>query len=583
MKKILLLPGESSSHSPSTLCLRSDLLSAYLHASSLSSAPPLYASLSHSSPLSSDLTSTSSLSPVSLPSALDVTSSENYQRKPGQMANLGPATLTCLDSRGSPGQRTPFAPPSGEELLLPQPPQQTSPMAGLGGSGKPLLRSPRAGSDGSRKASATATAMRPALPATEARETFATFGKGPLLQPPQTSPMGGLGGSSKPPRTSPRAGWGGLRKASTTATRPASPESEAREATTASWPVFSVPTVVPPLTVTAQTSSATTAKGTTQPLAAANVTALVRPTGVRRAVVPPAIHGWNALPHPGTAALASLVAAAALPAPSRGYWLLLRHPCLAPKTLHQCQCVLELFPFKGNPLIIRHGHVLSRTEGGNEGTSHERKFLVWVLVTTSEERESLVCGTKCVKQSSLKHLTLKTAFLVSLASGRRCSEVHALSGLPSDVAFEPNGSMSLRFLPDFLAKNQLPGSPSPVICIKSLSSIIAPDDEDRLLCPVRALQAYKKRTESFRSKQRRLLLSWNENYKDDIRRSTISRWLREVITASYARLRSELSVFSPKPHEIRAWASSLAFASNISLSSLMDAAYWRSPGTFIHF
>ena len=40
VKKISSLPGESPSHSPPTLCLRSDLLSASLHASSLSSAPP---------------------------------------------------------------------------------------------------------------------------------------------------------------------------------------------------------------------------------------------------------------------------------------------------------------------------------------------------------------------------------------------------------------------------------------------------------------------------------------------------------------------------------------------------------------
>ena len=35
-----------------------------------------------------------------------------------------------------------------------------------------------------------------------------------------------------------------------------------------------------------------------------------------------------------------------------------------------------------------------------------------------------------LKQSSLKHLTLKTTFLVCLASGRRCSEVHALKWAP---------------------------------------------------------------------------------------------------------------------------------------------------------
>ena len=90
--------------------------------------------------------------------------------------------------------------------------------------------------------------------------------------------------------------------------------------------------------------------------------------------------------------------------------------------------------------------------------------------------------------------------------------MHALSGLPSDMTFEPDGSMSLHFLPDFLAENQLPGFPSPVIPIKSLSSISAPDDEDHLLCPVRALRANGKCTESFYSKEHRLLLSWNENY-----------------------------------------------------------------------
>ena len=133
-----------------------------------------------------------------------------------------------------------------------------------------------------------------------------------------------------------------------------------------------------------------------------------------------------------------------------------------------------------------------------------------------------------LKQSCLKHLTFKTTFLVFLASGKRFSMVHALSGLPSDMAFEPDGSMSLHFLPHFLAKSQLPGSPSPVISVRSLSSVLAPDDEGHLLCPVRALRAYRKRMESFRSKRRSLLLSWNKNYRYDIRRSTVSRRLREI-------------------------------------------------------
>ena len=114
VKKISSLPGDSPSHSPSTLCLGSDLLSSP-HASSFSSALPFSASLSSSSPLS----------------ALAVASSENFAHKPGPMASPFSASPTCPASGGSPGRRTPFAPPFGEGPL-PQPPQ-ASPRPGLGG------------------------------------------------------------------------------------------------------------------------------------------------------------------------------------------------------------------------------------------------------------------------------------------------------------------------------------------------------------------------------------------------------------------------------------------------------------------
>ena len=195
VKRISSLPGDSPSHSPSTLCLGSDLLSSP-HASSLSSALLFSASLSSSSSLS-------------VPSALDVASLENYARKPGLIASPFSANLTCPASRGSWGRRTPFAPPSGK-VLLPQPPQ-ASPRPGLGGSGTPPLTSPRAGTGGARKTRATAT--WPASSNSKARET--TAASWPL--------------SSTPPPT-------GARKASATL-------SEAGEITTTLWPAA---TVVPP-------------------------------------------------------------------------------------------------------------------------------------------------------------------------------------------------------------------------------------------------------------------------------------------------------------------------------------------------
>ena len=188
-----------------------------------------------------------------------------------------------------------------------------------------------------------------------------------------------------------------------------------------------------------------------------------------------------------------------------------------------------------------------------------------------------------IREISLKFLTLKTVFLVALASGRRCSKVHALSGLPSDVASELDGFFSLRFLPKFLAKKQSPGDPFPVIHIKHLTSILCPDDKDCSLCPVRALRIYWRRTSALCATCHRLFISWNEGYAQDIRHSSVSRWLAQVISAANARSGSYLPGVVPRPHEVRAWASSLVFALSRSPRDIMEAAYWCLQATFIQF
>ena len=182
---------------------------------------------------------------------------------------------------------------------------------------------------------------------------------------------------------------------------------------------------------------------------------------------------------------------------------------------------------------------------------------------------------------SLPHLTRKTAFLLMLASGRRGSEVHALSG--TEVHLEADGSLSLNFLPGFLAKNQKPGDPSPKIFIKPLTNILCPDDEDRSLCPVRSLREYRRRTSSMRTSQRGLFLSVREAHKKDISRSSIARWVKQVIVDAYVRAGVSLDGISARPHELRALSASVAFINDCSLQSILDAAYWRSNGVFIDF
>ena len=186
-----------------------------------------------------------------------------------------------------------------------------------------------------------------------------------------------------------------------------------------------------------------------------------------------------------------------------------------------------------------------------------------------------------ISTCKLESLTHKTVFLISLASARRCSEVHALKY--DSITFEPDGSVSLKFLPGFLAKNQPLDTPSPPIVIKPLAPVLCPDDIDILLCPVRCLKRYVKRTKHLRSQlKRRLFVSPLEGKHSDITVSSISRWIKNVIKLAYIQSKASMPD-DVRAHEVRAWASSLAWANNTSLKAIMEAAYWFGTPTFFHF
>ena len=184
-------------------------------------------------------------------------------------------------------------------------------------------------------------------------------------------------------------------------------------------------------------------------------------------------------------------------------------------------------------------------------------------------------------KADLKSLTFKTVFLLALASGRRASEVCNLSGLSKDIATHRDGTILLKFLPEFLAKNQNPLDPSPSILIKPLTDFLCPDDPDLKLCPVRSLRRYLKFTRTLRVKQRKLFISFNPYHTNDISKASVSRWLRLVIKSAYATSSAELS--SVRAHEVRAWAASTAFAHSWSLKDVLNAAYWRSETSFINY
>ena len=73
-------------------------------------------------------------------------------------------------------------------------------------------------------------------------------------------------------------------------------------------------------------------------------------------------------------------------------------------------------------------------------------------------------------KASKLHVAFKTAFLLALATAKRCSEIHALAMVANHLRFnQSNGSVSLIVQTGFLAKNQLPSICPDLIVIPSLA------------------------------------------------------------------------------------------------------------------
>ena len=192
-----------------------------------------------------------------------------------------------------------------------------------------------------------------------------------------------------------------------------------------------------------------------------------------------------------------------------------------------------------------------------------------------------------MKDTDLKHLTLKTAFLLALASSKRRSEIHAwvankVSNLGQweKVALFPSS--------DFIAKNQLAKegsqSVSPVT-IPALTTIVDRQfKEGRTLCPVWALRYYLDRTNDLRGSRSLLFIAFKKGHTSDIRHATFSSWLKQTILLCYKQADQQaLDLVQVKAHDIRAFAASKSFYSEVSVDQIMQACHWKAHNTFRNF
>jgi integrase len=199
----------------------------------------------------------------------------------------------------------------------------------------------------------------------------------------------------------------------------------------------------------------------------------------------------------------------------------------------------------------------------------------------------LYCLTKApwepLHAISLKRLTLKTFFLLLLASGRRRSDLGAID--VSRLAYAPDGSMILYpergFAPKTRAATEGDKAFSPII-IPSLKDIVGQDEPDALLCPVRAMKVYVARTSLMRRGRNRLFISFQQNRLSNITNATLSVWVKLLVRSVYLESGAENRViFRISAHQIRHIAMSLASRVGTPLESLIRAGMWTTPNVFL--
>ena len=135
----------------------------------------------------------------------------------------------------------------------------------------------------------------------------------------------------------------------------------------------------------------------------------------------------------------------------------------------------------------------------------------------------------------LKWITLKTVFLLLLASGSRRGEIHSLSSEVDhtadwkEVTFKPK--------PGFVSKTELRSKGASAFegfTLRALSSVVGPDlPADRSLCPIRALKVYRSRTKELRGDRELLFLSYKPGHTTDIKKNTVSGWVQKLIKRAY--------------------------------------------------
>ena len=174
-------------------------------------------------------------------------------------------------------------------------------------------------------------------------------------------------------------------------------------------------------------------------------------------------------------------------------------------------------------------------------------------------------------RASFLDKTKKALFLLAMATAKRVSELQALS---FSVSFQVE-DLVLYYDPFFRAKTESVINPPPHSVVVPSLSDFAGDLPERLHCPVRAGKYLRKAARSASFIPPRLFVS-PKNPKRSMSKNAMSFYLRQLIIDSGA----VSSARPPSAHDIRGITTFLNYYSNLSLTSLMQVATWKSKCVF---
>lgn len=180
----------------------------------------------------------------------------------------------------------------------------------------------------------------------------------------------------------------------------------------------------------------------------------------------------------------------------------------------------------------------------------------------------------------LRHLTLKTAFLVAICSAKRIGEIQAFDITAPYCSVSENGAV-LKTNANFLPK------------VSSVANIEAsmefapfgqetrnPEGTLKALCVCRALSVYTEKTKNIRLSDQLFVTFKKGDQGRAVSRNTIASWVKSVIHQAYS-LQDLQPPSGVTAHSTRAQSVSWAKLQATSIVDICKQACWKSSHTFM--